>query len=318
MSSELLDKPRGCSIYVHDISLVTGLRLHERYTPCGWPHVQHADEAWLSSALQHSPWRVSSPEQADLIYLDGHEFSRWCTATRILHMVNSQQRINSANVSHESACPGSTWHDPRPAWPADKLLHERARRAKRQWKPSDAFSNEPAPMMRDEKSKRRLWQLMMETSAALLAPGAARIPRVVTLTSAECPRPFAEQPGQFWGGSHTADVLLLVDHKPREFDAVTPYVVSQPDWLAGVAGSPAPPAPHWEGRKLLFIAGHTPKLTQSTTRYLLWKQLRRSQHVTALSSTIGCNVGDCHELCSWWSLIATDEHYLPPSSGGQL
>ena len=101
-----------------------------------------------------------------------------------------------------------------------------------------------------------------------------------------------------------ADVLLLVDHKPREFDAVTPYVVSQPDWLVGVAGSPAPPAPHWEGRKLLFIAGHTPKLTQSTTRYLLWKQLRRSQHVTALSSTIGCNVGDCHELL----LVVTDCH----------
>ncbi|KOO30120.1 hypothetical protein Ctob_013304 [Chrysochromulina tobinii] len=89
-------------------------------------------------------------------------------------------------------------------------------------------------MMRDEKSKRRLWQLMMETSAALLAPGAARIPRVVTLTSAECPRPFAEQPGQFWGGSHTADVLLLVDHKPRDF--VATHKITEAMALGGSGG----------------------------------------------------------------------------------
>ena len=58
----------------------------------------------------------------------------------------------------------------------------------------------------------------------------------------------------------------------------------------------APPTPRWEERKLIFIAGHTPKLSQSATRYLLWKQLRRSPHVTALSSTIGCNVAS-YAIC---------------------
>ena len=34
-----------------------------------------------------------------------------------------------------------------------------------------------------------------------------------------------------------------------------------------------------------------PKVTIAPTRFEIWRQLRRSEHVTALSSTIGCSVG---------------------------
>jgi len=285
-----MEYPRGCAIFVHDVTAATGLRLHERYTPCGWPHVQHADEAWLTRALTRSAWRVSRPEKADFIYLDGHEFSRWCTASRILAMHNSAQRLFAANVTHETACPGSTTSDQRPAMTAEHVLRQRLKGHS-----SEPTALHPTPIMRDERSKRKLWQLMMATSSALSS--ARRIPRVVALTSNECPPPFRDQPVEYWGGPHTEDVLLLVDQRPRELDAITPYVVSQPPWLAGVAGSSPPPTPRWEDRKLLFIAGHTPKLTQSATRYLLWKQLRRCPHVTVMSSTIGCNIA-AYEICN--------------------
>ena len=258
---------------------------------------QHADEAWISQALKSSPWRVRSPEAADIIYLDGHHFSRWCTASRILAMHNTQNRVNRANVSVESACPGrEPVPDAREARYARDLMKERRRTSAA----AAADGSRPVPLTRDEVSKRMLWRQMLETSAKLVesirshTPSTMmrRIPRVVALTSNECPAPYgpSRQPKE-------TDLLLLVDQKPRTFDVVTPYVVSKPDWLANAPGASPPPVPPWSQRKLLFFAGHTPKLTQRATRYLLWKQLRRSAHVSALSSTIGCNIAS-YEVCA--------------------
>ena len=288
-STLVLPTLTGCRIYVHDVATASGVRLHPRYTPCGWPHVQHADETWLSQALASSPWRVQSVADADLVYLDGHDFSRWCTASRILNMRNTQRREDGGS---ETVCPSATPVDQRPAKIARLALWERSN--------GDQITDvTPTPLFRDEKSKRVVWELMLNTSAALLsreARGNKRlIPRAVALTSNECPPPYRPA-----SAPREQDLVLLVDQKPRAFDAITPYVVSSPDWLVGSTASGAraepPSTVPWAERRLLFFAGHTPKLTQSVTRYLLWKQLRRSPHVTALSSTIGCNIAS-YEVC---------------------
>ena len=305
----------GCKIYVHDVAAATGMRLHARYTPCGWPHVQHADEAWISLALRTSPWRVADPEQADIIYLDGGEFARWCTATRILAMRNTQQRRAHADQQGELACDDPLAAKELPSSSAKAYLSKELLKMRRKKHPT-LRAEQPAEVFRDEVTKRTLWQLMLNSSAALLSDagrGAAAaaprrrgrrrrmVPRVVALTSNECPAPYRPRSSPL-----EDDLLLLVDQRPRGYDVVTPYVVSAPPWLAAVKGAAPPPdAPAWSARKLLFFAGHTPKLTQSPTRYLLWKQLRRSPHVTALSSTIGCNVAS-YEVCESASRVATE------------
>ena len=96
-------------------------------------------------------------------------------------------------------------------------------------------------------------------------------------------------------------MILLPYRSPRRFDELTPYVVSRPSWLVGEAsggdGVEAPTPPPWAARKLLFFSGHVPKVTIAPLRFELWKQLRRSEHVTALSSTIGCSVG-AYSVCA--------------------
>ena len=120
---------------------------------------QHADEAWISQALKSSPWRVRSPEAADIIYLDGHHFSRWCTASRILAMHNTQNRVNRANISVENACPGSPVLDAREARFARSVMKERQRTSAA----SSADGGWPVPLHRDEMSKKALWRQMLET-----------------------------------------------------------------------------------------------------------------------------------------------------------
>ena len=109
-STLVLPTLTGCRIYVHDVATASGVRLHPRYTPCGWPHVQHADETWLSQALASSPWRVQSVADADLVYLDGHDFSRWCTASRILNMRNTQRRRKAERHAMSGSGPAARHH----------------------------------------------------------------------------------------------------------------------------------------------------------------------------------------------------------------
>lgn len=50
-------------------------------------------------------------------------------------------------------------------------------------------------------------------------------------------------------------------------------------------------------RRLLFFAGHIPKLYISTLRYEIWRQLRRVSDATAISHTINCSVLAWAEIC---------------------
>ena len=116
--------------------------------------------------------------------------------------------------------------------------------------------------------------------------------KVVALTSVECDPPYACAACP----PVPADVLLLEDFHNSETTAadhhVVPHVVSRPAWLVGEPGaSPPTPVLPWPRRQLLFFHGHIPKVYWRKTRYQLWKQLRRSSHVTLSSSTINCTVG---------------------------
>lgn len=127
------------------------------------------------------------------------------------------------------------------------------------------------------------------------------------------------------------DIIFLIDRlnplsteREKRHGVVVPFVVSSPSWLVGepapkmpAPGSahgslpgnppgnlpynqPVSTAPHltdWVDRKLLFLAGHIPKLYISPLRYLLWRQLRSLPNVTVQSSTLACTVGAfsvCH------------------------
>jgi hypothetical protein len=78
----------------------------------------------------------------------------------------------------------------------------------------------------------------------------------------------------------------------------TPFVLPrEPSWLVEPLGrapetetKDARGRPRWEQRRLLFFAGHVPKLYFSTTRYLLWDQLRRDERATTSSYDINCTV----------------------------
>ncbi|KAL1515128.1 hypothetical protein AB1Y20_004190 [Prymnesium parvum] len=259
----------GCRIFVHDVAAATNSLLAAQYTPCEWEHAQHAVELWLSRALSHSPWRVRHASAADLLFLDSHHFSRWCTASRTLASRHFARGDAHAAPS-ERACEHA-------ALPSDALPSPRG----------------ATPLRRDEKSKRRLWAAMVAGSAAL---GQRRgVPRVVALTSKECPRPF--------GGALPADLLFLPDSAARAFDQITPYVVSRPAWLVG--GAAPPSAPAWAARRLLFFSGHVPKLHIAPLRFEIWRQLRGVPGVTALSSTIGCTVG-AYALCADAARVAAE------------
>ena len=72
---------------------------------------------------------------------------------------------------------------------------------------------------------------------------------------------------------------------------VSPFVVSKPPWLVRATTPPDGPPPPWASRKLIFSAGHIPKLYIRDTRYMIWRQLRRDPRATVLSPTLYCTVG---------------------------
>jgi len=116
----------------------------------------------------------------------------------------------------------------------------------------------------------------------------------VVLTDNECPPPWT-------GFGHPErPVIKLKDHGPGKYDAVAPFVLSRPPWLVGrPRAMQTPSLVPWADRKLLFFAGHVPKLYIQPTRYLIWKQIRRWPKVTAISATINCTIGSmviCKEI----------------------
>ena len=135
---------------------------------------------------------------------------------------------------------------------------------------------------------------------------------LVALQANMCGVPWADTRGSFKPRNIVTLAEAMRSGDPPSVH-VTPFVIASPAWLVGangaVAGAAAgdaeragaggaggaaeqpPPIVPWARRKLLFFAGHVPKLFLNPTRYLIWKQLRRDQRVTATSWTILCTIG---------------------------
>lgn len=121
-----------------------------------------------------------------------------------------------------------------------------------------------------------------------LLRGAERTPKAFVLTDNECQPP--------WTGSRRMKGLIgVTDHNPSNNDVLAPFVLAKPWWLVGgvktPSDAPAPAIVPWNERKLLFFAGHVPKLYIRPTRYLIWRQVRRHPGVTAISATLNCTIG---------------------------
>ena len=118
--------------------------------------------------------------------------------------------------------------------------------------------------------------------------GSEAVPKAYVLTDNECMPP--------WTGSRRLKGLIeLTDQNPHGNDILAPFVLTKPWWLVGAARKPsdaaAPELVPWGQRKLLFFAGHVPKLYIAPTRYLIWRQTRRHPGVTAYSATLNCTIG---------------------------
>ena len=150
-------------------------------------------------------------------------------------------------------------------------------------------------------ARRHLWRNVRNSTLlwSTVAP-----PKLVLLQHPGCSAPWFMDT-KSWRPSN--DTLLAVDafgqlrhlRASPHLGVLVPYVVSQPAWLVGRASVPKRYIPsYWSGRKLLFVAGHIPKLYLSDTRFLLWDAYRKQRtRVTMFSSTIRCTVGqfsECH------------------------
>ena len=118
--------------------------------------------------------------------------------------------------------------------------------------------------------------------------GTERTPKAFVLTDNECQPP--------WTGSRIKKGLIkLTDHNPNANDIVAPFVLSKPWWLVGADKKPtdsaAPSLVPWASRKLIFFAGHVPKVYIRPTRYIIWRQVRNYPGVTAISATLNCTIG---------------------------
>lgn len=166
-------------------------------------------------------------------------------------------------------------------------------------------------------SRRRAWFDMLSNPSLWASAQQARFvdgspPVLVGLQKIDCGTPWSDMRGSF----KPQNTILLkeqVDSQRHWSDVrmlsnvlISPFVVSRPAWLVrrrdggdsfgDVTASSAPPHVPWATRKLLFFAGHVPKLFNNDLRYLLWKQLRRAPSVTARSWTIMCTVGS-YQTC---------------------
>ena len=70
---------RRCGIYVVDVEKEVGNALPPRYRPVGWGTNKFSAELWLRRAVEHHPWRVYDPLQADVVLLSAN-FSLYCRA----------------------------------------------------------------------------------------------------------------------------------------------------------------------------------------------------------------------------------------------
>jgi hypothetical protein len=121
----------------------------------------------------------------------------------------------------------------------------------------------------------------------------------------------------WWRSPWTANSLLALRWAKGPFsgsdlDLVIPACINEATgggaapWLAGTAAAPL--LPLYRARRLLFFAGHTPKLYISRFRFDLWTQLRRAQlgayggQITLDSGDLDCMIGT-FEICTSDSAI---------------
>ena len=174
------------------------------------------------------------------------------------------------------------------------------------------------PEHQGEISRRRVAQLRAA------APPATRstLPKAFSYQYQACP-PWLDNNGTSYV---PRDLLWLADFAPTGLHGddvrfvVTPFVVSKPEWLAGAPGATVPEAlrSRWRERKLLFFAGHTPRLFgsrwgHSGVRFDAWQQLRRDARATTKSHSINCTVGafaDCSRLSRDFLQRQTSEWFV--------
>ena len=126
--------------------------------------------------------------------------------------------------------------------------------------------------------------------------GTEKTPKMTVLTDNECTAPWAHT----W---KPHEIMMLTDHGPKKHDSVAPFVLSRPAWLVSPTGT----VPDlggggvgaWTSRPLVFFTGHVPKLYISTTRYQIWRQIRRHPGVLAISATINCTIGQFAECANF-------------------
>ena len=70
---------RRCGVYVVDVEKEVGNALPSKYRPVGWGTNKFSAELWLRRAVEHHPWRVYDPLQADVVLLSAN-FSLYCRA----------------------------------------------------------------------------------------------------------------------------------------------------------------------------------------------------------------------------------------------
>jgi hypothetical protein len=70
-------------------------------------------------------------------------------------------------------------------------------------------------------------------------------------------------------------------------DVIAPQCITTPAWLVNGQEPPESPARvQWASRKLLFFAGHIPRLYLSPLRFLIWAQIHADPRATVVQSTL--------------------------------
>lgn len=271
-----------------DVSAAIGMRLHPAYRPCDWDSHQYANEAWLDRAVRTQP----SDDGVPVVYLSNHGLSLWCyreiTSRRLgLRDITSLTSSTVADRLAGRACANDEGPVARAwGWRAVRAHFKRLEAADDTRQKSDIL------LTREPENRATFWNRL----AANPILRNASVPKVLPFANTECVSPWQQEQRKAVGLGEDMLVLSSKLGINRLFDVAVPLNVNGPAWLIGDA--PAPSVA-WPARsKLLFFAGHTPKLYLSRLRYNLWSALsRHGANATALSSTINCTVG-AYEVCS--------------------
>ena len=238
---------QGCAIYVQD-GRVGVPQLHHDYDTCEpWDTSQFSHQRWLERAVYSSPWRVDRPEDADVVFLAGHDFARWCVAqsvvrnraAELIHRGEAQQLKARQHVCGRDGAEPSID-------PPRHYFYDGRREKFGGWRPSRLDpDHSPRPKAQvDEVSKVSVLRKVLDlsahnTSLARRGHNASMARRVLVLGNAECPRNLPQRERSMQLEASRDDlVLLVVDGLPRRAmlrapvsfaEVLMPYVISERD-----------------------------------------------------------------------------------------